>query len=315
MDKDIHGTEAGEIIAEMRKLHGAAVIDIPGVKVGLPRNFPLMLRPGPDGIIAESLRAFADEWRVRPERMVGTTRLDTAASLVDHANRFRNPQSVLFCNAGGVEAPNIICVYNYDDAVRLADASQPDTAAANWGDHRALWSMPLSQEWKIWSTVNGAQLDAPTFAGFLEDNILDVMPFDPTAAAEPIVQALGGKLAGADTVMALSRGVAIFSNTETQTKLDLSSGEATLVAREDHHDGKGAPVKIPNLLRINIPVFEQGVPVPIFVRLRYRTQSGGKIAWSFLMHDACKVLDTAVRDAAAAVAKETGLLLFYGAPA
>jgi len=309
MDNENRQGDATAIIDAVKAFHAPQIIDMPGELAGVGHSLPLLLRPGADGFSADSLKRAIDEWRERPERMRGTTRLDTAQSLIDHAKRFRNDQSVLFCNADP-EKPTIRAIYNFDDAVQ-GDVGLADAAAADWNDHVGFYPMPLSEEWRVWSGADGKPMDQAAFAAFLEDHILDVMPFDAEAGKAPIVQALGGHLAGAEKVMALSRGVQVFVANETETRVNLSSGEAKLVATEEHRDGKGDPVNIPNLFRIAIPVFEQGTPVPVFVRLRYRL-ARGSVSWTVLMHDRSRLFGQAVREAAAHVASETGLPLFYG---
>ena len=303
------GGDAAAIIDAMREMHGEKMLQLHGQVSGVDHDLPVVVLPGRDGMKVESLKRYFDEWRTRPERRKGTTRLDTAESLIAHANRFRNDHSVLFCHADP-EKPTIRAIYNFDEALH-GDAGLSDQAQPDWNDHVGFYPMPLSEEWRVWSAASGAPMDQEAFAAFLEDHILDVMPFDREAASEPIVQALGGKLAGAETVMALSRGVQVFTANEMQTKVNLSSGEAKLVASEEHRDAKGDPVSIPNLFRIVVPVFEQGQPMPVFVRLRYRL-SRGSISWAVMMHDRRRLFDLAVREAAEHVAAETGLPLFYG---
>ncbi|MDF1720538.1 MAG: DUF2303 family protein [Minwuia sp.] len=304
-----HENEPGAAVvaAIMEKYHQPGSCDVKDPNTGL--TVPVLFVPGVDGVTVKSVKSFLDEWRTRPERMRGTTRLDTAQSLIDHANRFKNDQSVLFCHADRAQ-PSIRAIYNYDDAV-AGDVGLAAAAEADWNDHIGAYRLPLSEEWQKWLGVHGKDLEAADFAEFLEDHILDVMPYDAAAEREPIVRALGGKLAGADTVMALSRGVQVFATNEVQTKINLSSGEATLIAREEHRDDKGAPVKIPNLLRVCIPVFDQGDPVPVFVRLRYRVR-GSSVRWSFMLHDVVRVFDTAVRAEAERVAAATALPLLFG---
>lgn len=309
MDTENRQGDAAAIIDAVTTFHDPKIRDLPGDLAGVGHDLPILLRPGRDGFRVESLKPLIDEWRERPERMKGTTRLDTAESLIAHAKRFRNDQSVLFCNADP-EKPTIRAIYNFDDAVQ-GDVGLADQAEPGWNDHVGFYPMPLSEEWRVWSAADGTPMDQASFAGFLEDHILDVMPFDAEAAKAPIVQALGGRLAGAETVMALSRGVQVFVANETETRVNLSSGEARLVATEEHRDGKGDPVNIPNLFRIAIPVFEQGAAVPVFVRLRYRL-ARGSISWTVMLHDRARLFDQAVRTAAAQVAEETGLPLFYG---
>lgn len=60
----------------------------------------------------------------------------------------------------------------------------------------------------------------------------------------------------------------------------LNSGEVSILFEEVHRDGAGAPLKVPNLFTIAIPVFYGGELYRIAARLRYRV-SNAKITWSY----------------------------------
>ena len=58
--------------------------------------------------------------------------------------------------------------------------------------------------------------------------------------------------------------------TSVQQAVTLATGEITINFAEQHKDGAGAPIRIPNLFLIAVPVFEAGDAYRIPVRLRYR---------------------------------------------
>ena len=81
----------------------------------------------------------------------------------------------------------------------------------------------------------------------------------------------------------------------------------------EHRDGAGAPVKVPNLFLIEIPIFAGSVRYRLAVRLRYRI-AGGAVTWWIELARADEAFDDAFRHDAARAAEETGLPLLYGQP-
>ena len=97
--------------------------------------------------LTPALHAIAE--RVKPFHRKGTARLETLASLVDWANRFKGDTSALFANPD-MTAPSLTCIADYHD-------QGPGTIDPNSGDgtarhchHRGLYKFPLSEEWKTW---------------------------------------------------------------------------------------------------------------------------------------------------------------------
>ena len=306
-----HEPDAAAIIAAMERYHKIEIVNIDGAAAGFSDGVPAVALPTNQGFRLNSVKPLIDEWRQCPERRKGNAIMLSANSLIDHCNRFSCNDSVLFCDDG--DRPSITVVYNYHQRTVLDDGDVNDDADPGFGDDRARYAFPISDEWKAWAGANGKSLDAIDFAEFLEERIMDVMPVDAEAKDDPTVQMLGGRLAGPDKIMDLSRGVKVFAVNDVETKLNLSSGEATLVSKEQHRDDKGNPVKLPNLFHIFVPIFSGGAAVKVLVRLRYRMR-GGRVDWSFMLHNADRVMAEAVHADAQMVAEQTGLTLFFGRP-
>lgn len=166
MDSENRQGDATAIIDAVKAFHAPQIFDMPGELAGVGHSLPVLLRPGDNGFRMESMKGLIDEWRERPERMRGTTRLDTAQSLIDHAKRFRNDQSVLFCNADP-QKPTIRAIYNFDDAVD-GGVEPAGPAQPGWNDHVGFYPMPLSEEWRVWSAAHVAsETGLPLFYGGL----------------------------------------------------------------------------------------------------------------------------------------------------
>lgn len=139
----------GSAVNDIRNLAAAALktnTDIPSVVV--PRDFSV-----------ESL----EEFQAAPARIRQVTSLISPGSLIAYIQRFRDPRSVVFADK---TRARIVAVLDFHKS--------PDQA--NWGDHKAIYDCPLSDEWKAWVTYDGKKLNQIDFAEFLENNINNVAP-------------------------------------------------------------------------------------------------------------------------------------------
>jgi hypothetical protein len=272
-----------------------------------------------------------DAWRDHPVRREGTAELTDLDSFIAHVRRFSVWNSALFANDKAGEE-SLTAVLDYHDPVNSGDVEAAEKTERDikprFGRHRSRYRFPYSREWKAWRAVDGEKLDGVEFAEFLEDHVIDIMPVpaflaDNQYSGEQLSESdrtlrdtaikIGGRVAGPEKVMELSKGIQIHSNDETIQKLDLSSGTGQIKFQSDHCDETGAPITLPNLFLIAIPVFHLGHSYRIPVRLRYRS-SGGKIAWTLLMHRPDICLEHALKEAFERAAAETDLPLFRGAP-
>ena len=279
-----------------------------------PDTEVLILPDANGGLRSHSVKKFLDEFRVAPERRVGTATMLTLDSLINHINRFKDDDSAVFAN-NSRDVPSLTAVFNYH---RIGHDGAP-----RFGDHRAAYAFPLSDEWQAWVKHNGDSFSQSEFAEFLEDRIGDVevppdlmnAPLDdaPTKALTMMLDRLGGNLAGPGKLMELSRGLKVTAEERVHQAQNLSSGESQIQFTHEHRDEQGQPLKVPNLFLINIPVFNSGDLFRVPVRLRYRVK-GGAITWSYHLHRTDQVFDAAFNDACVRVGELTGLPVFVGKP-
>ncbi len=285
--------------------------------------------PDGKGLALQPLRDLLNPFRLRPERRTGTAKLETLASLIDFANRFKNEHSALYAMPIR-QAPSMQVVINYH---RLGADGQ-----AEFGDHRGTYAFPLSDEWKAWIENDGKAMDQQKFAEFLEDRITDViqppavilarqsgqdigaaMPdrSDAEKAADQklmdLLAQLGTTIATASKLLELSRGMAVHSTGKVKNVVNLQSGAAEIVFIEEHVGEDGNKLVVPGLFLIGIPVFLQGQAYRIPVRLRYRKQEG-KLIWFYQIHRPDLQFDDAFSGAATLAQAQTGLPLFFGTP-
>lgn len=312
-------SDAAAIVAAVERLANARTLAL-NVDPGAPE-----IAVVPRGMDLRSLKPLIEEYRVKPERRAGTAKLQDLDSLIAHVVRHKDADSVLFANRSA-EAPNITAVLDYNQA-------GPDVTAARFGRHRAVYAFPLSEEWRAWHAQDGKQMAQREFAAFLEDRIVDVIAppdfehaaFDytgddetkrraaaPDIALKDLADLIGGNFAGPARMMDMAKGLSLNADIAVKGAQNLSSGETSIVYTEEHRDAGGAPLKVPNLFLIAVPVFDAGPLYRLAVRLRYRLAQG-RITWWFGIHRADRVFDHAFTEACTRARDECGLPLFYGA--
>ncbi len=158
----------------------------------------------------------------------------------------------------------------------------------------------------------------------LEDRIGDVIaPPDHLAAPDAlsegdlklmeILKTLGGQFVGPSRLFDLSRGLKMTEEARFTSVQNLTSGEIELAYQSEHREDAGAPLKVPSIFLLGIPVFERGAVYRIPVRLRYRL-AGSKLTWFVVRYRPQLSLDDAVSEDVEEVRAQTELPVFSGAP-
>jgi uncharacterized protein YfdQ (DUF2303 family) len=230
-------------------------------------------------------------------------------SLIDHVNRFKDADTVVFADDSR-SAPSMTAVLDYHRAGASGDP--------RFGKHRSLYAFPLSDEWKAWSKANAEVMSMADFAAFLEERIIDVLFVEPGEELPEDVQrmldALGsGAVASPNKLMELARGLQINESAVVQEAVNLQSGEATIRFQAEHTDQNGAPLKVPSIFLIGIPVFNNGPLYRLAARLRYR-KNAGKIVFWYDLWRTDRTFDHAFTEAVQRVKIETELPVLIGKP-
>lgn len=258
----------------------------------------------PKGKELVSVKKFLDENLEKPERRRGTARLTTLTSFIEHVNRFKDEHSAVFADVAN--APRLIGVLNYNEK---------EAGAARFGDHRAEYAFPISDEWKAWTNKKDA-MGLADFAEFLEEHVGDIvdpgtLPKESATLAE--AKQLGITLATPQALMETSRGLTIHVKAGITNATRLSSGETQVDFKEEHQGADGKALVVPGGFAIAIPVFRLGTPYLLLVRLRYRVE-GAKVVWFFAISKVAKSFETAIAKVCDQAAVDTALPLFYGTP-
>ncbi|RKF23360.1 DUF2303 family protein [Altericroceibacterium spongiae] len=250
-----------------------------------------------------------DEYRRAPSQRYGTASLTAIESLIDHVNRFKDADSVLFAIDDRTK-PSITAVLDYH---RAGAESDP-----RYGLHRSLFQFPLSDEWKAWTKYDGEPFKMAEFAAFLEDRIIDVLDLIPGEDSLPedmqrFVNTVGGSIASPSKLIELSVGLKVNERSAVKEAINLSSGEGQVQFVAEHVDDVGAPLRVPGLFLIGIPVFNKGPIYRLAARLRYRKTAEGLVFY-YQLWRADRTFDHSFREACERVQVETELPMMFGTP-
>jgi hypothetical protein len=264
---------------------------------------------GPDGITGIEAALF-DAYRTRPKRRQGAARLASLDSFIAHANRFKDEHSALFADDSPT-VPSLQAVLDYHPG------GGADEAEPRFGDHRGIYRFPLSPEWTTWTAHNGKRFGMVDFAAFLEDHIGDVEAVEPGALPDDMAKFVGAagyqNAASPSRLIELSRGLSFNERNEVREVRNLQTGEAQFLFTTEHTDAAGAPLTVPNLFLLALPVFRQDGFYRLLARLRYR-KDGPKITFHYDLWRPDRIFDDAFRRAAEAAREATDLPLFFGQP-
>lgn len=275
----------------------------------------------PEGLRAVEMEKFFAANRDKPPRRAGTHIAHTLLAFTLLANRFKAPNSVIFADRDGARLTAILDFH----------PEGPGNDDARFGGHRVVYNLPHSEEWKAWLHYDGAPMDQGQFAAFVEERLADVvMPnpqmlgdisdaaaggdFGERSPAEELAylaKTLGGTFATPAELVTLSRGLKVREDLTVKGRVNIDNGETEITYESQYSDGSGAPLRVPNLFLIGIPVYDLGERYVIAVRLRYRIVER-KVKWFYQLYRLGKILDHAFTEAALRASADTGLPMYRG---
>jgi uncharacterized protein YfdQ (DUF2303 family) len=295
--------EAAAIIRSTEEKAPVHTVRVGIDQVGLPRDIIAVK----NGFELFDLKPFMDEYLVRPERRKGTAVLSTLDSFVNHVARFKDEDSVLFCD-DNQSSPKLQAVLDYN---RGGATGEP-----RFGEHRALYAFPLSDEWKAWRAMNAKPMSQTDFARFIEDRLADIdgsFALDAASSAADWAYRMGISYASPSRILELSRGLQLTVKNDVRNDTRLDSGEGVVHFATAHEDVSGRPLSVPSAFLLAIPVFKLGPLYPVPVRLRYRVVET-KLAWHYEMARVDAVFENAIDGACTQASSGTGLPLLRGQP-
>jgi uncharacterized protein YfdQ (DUF2303 family) len=237
-----------------------------------------------------------DERAERPRRRKGMARLLEQDSFIAHVLRNKTADSVIFAGSQKLTA-----VYNYNPS-NLAREINTHEAPAAWGDHRAVYPAPLSEELIAWEDGQRCGFDQAGLAAFFDERFDDLVDY-PGKPEQRI-----GACSKLD-LLGLCEELVLFTSGQFKASRR-KDGTKLICTGEERAEGS---TRIPERFGIAIPVFVGGEVYPIEARLSLEVKDNKpRFAYKLLR------LDTIKREAfaavRAAVAEETGLPVFAGSP-
>lgn len=167
---------------------------------------------------------------------------------------------------------------------------------AGWRQHRATYTCPLSPEWKLFCSTAGRALGQMEFGDFIEANM------------EYLTSADGFPAPG--DVLLMARSLVINTKGTFTRKVDVTSGNGTLICETDHGPES---TKIPRAFLLALRVFEGGEAYQVEARLRF-TMKENVPSFTFTLHRVAEWEAKAFDDVREQVETGTGVLVLAGTP-
>lgn len=260
----------------------------------------------PEGKSVESLKAILDQYLTKPRRRRGISNVRDLGSFTAVIARFKSDESVVYADPSRT-MPKLVAVFDYLPA-------GDDATKADWMEHRSVYAPELSEEWKRWHGQNNKWMNQSEFSAFVVNNITSlVVPNLDDPALKAFTDLVEGVWATPSQVHQLSRKLEVNAAIKVRNAETISSGEVSIVYEEVHNDGAGAPLKVPTLFQVCIPVFYAGALYRIAARLRYRLAEG-RVLWMYELVRLDLVFDDAFKGIVDAVRSEADVPVFLGSP-
>ncbi len=223
----------------------------------------------------------------RPQRAATCAKLRDAASFVRYVNDHKVDRTRIYAT---LEPAQFLAVL---DDHHIAEHADDAAAQADWRGFRAQFAIPASREWGVWTAANRKHMGQLAFAEFLQDNLPDVVKPEGAALLE---MALNFEAAQSGAFVAAQR---------------LQDGSHNLTWKADNN--ASGSVKLPELIELSIPVFENEAVSSLTARLRYRVTEGRLAIWYELVRPH-KTLEAAFRQCWTSIADATSLPILLGTP-
>ncbi len=169
---------------------------------------------------------------------------------------------------------------------------------SRWREHTCTFSPKLSIEWNRWIVANGSSMTQSKFAGFIEDNIQDIV-------------SVSGSVSGAQ-MLEMSLNFEQTSEKRFKRKIDLGNGGVQLEFVDKADDNTTSKMKVFDRFFIGIPVFQGSTDsYPLEARLKYR-QNNDTLQFWFELIRPDRVFKTAVMAELKNIQEKTGFPLLFG---
>lgn len=235
----------------------------------------------------------------RPDRKRGSFQFEDARSFSEFVNREKTPETFILASKAHT---SFTAVFNGNEAQSTSAAAQP-----GWGDYRASYLCPHSEEWKRWTAANGKKMSQADFALFIEDNALDIVQPKVHMTEVPDTS-----FPDSSQMLVVSSSLQAKNDVTFASALKLNNGEVQFKYEEQISGStQNGVFEVPQRFAVAIPVFAGTDPWLIYAKLRYRIERGGLSMW-FDFERLYKVEEKAFDEARAEITKATGAPIFLG---
>lgn len=181
-----------------------------------------------------------------------TTQLQTSLALTQYLHRFKDADSIMFADVAGNK---ITAIVDYHVRPTATEGRLPVEAKPRHSAHRALLQLKHSQEWATWTSRNEKLMSHTDFAGFLEENAIDVVSPDGAALLE------------------LTRDLQVKGGVSFKSSIRMGDTVSFEYQKADDVSTKG-DLELPAMISIAIPVYFGEPPITMNVLLRRKIDDG-----------------------------------------
>lgn len=235
--------------------------------------------------------------QVGPDRRQGTARHQSIGSFIDHLKRFRGEQTAVW---GDASQRQLLGVFDYHEA---GSDGRP-----RWGQHRAIYPCPLSPAWLAWGGEKGLVLNQDQFAELLDTRDVELVSGTFTGGAQQ-----GRPAPSPAELVTLANQLEVSCSQKAQKVRDPTTQRVKLTFTEESGASGPNGVPVPAAFLIGIPIFNDGDPQEMEVRLRVSVDQG-KAKFHLRIHTAEELLADAFTDLLGRVKEEAQVEVFIGTP-
>jgi uncharacterized protein YfdQ (DUF2303 family) len=251
----------------------------------------VMVRQGETVKPLAELVALQDERAPAPRRLRGTATFTELASFIAHVNRFKDGASVIFADT---VTPTLTAVLDYSQG--------GGEVAPRWGQHRSVYTLPLSAKWQLWLRHDAEPMGQEAFAQFVEDHLEDIR--------SPSGDSGESDLPAAAELLTMARNLVIRSRGEFSRSINPVTGEYALVSK---HENTSESTKIPRGFLLGIPVFEAGAPYALEARMRF-SMLNARPTFAYALANPDEKVRDAFNEVRTLAEARTGLPVLAGSP-
>lgn len=233
----------------------------------------------PDGA---TIRDVSDEHSLnvtKPRYIKQAVTLQTQDSLVEYVNRFKGDETVLFADIGANAILATVDYHGKDKAAHVA--------------HRAMLTLPFSEEWGLWTRISGKLMPQLEFARFLEENGADVRAPDAAELLEACRDLQAHRKVNFTKAVRTSSDNENFEYTD-ETKATTKAG-----------------IELPTKFKLGLPVYFGEPDTEVFAFLRWKLDDG-QLTLGIQLHRAEHVRQAVFKQIVADVSERTGCSAVFG---